>query len=198
MFFILFSFLASSLLHRRWKDDEPRFPRPACWKRNQRLTSLGPGGHTFGWNIMDRVVICGAGAVTPSEPCATNLQSGGSRPRQSCLKGLGVFASGGRVGHHQIFNFLFAHSPTQLHQLSLSHLVSREMGSIPSFFMVWTTVQANLGVGKQLWIRINSGQASHRHSPLMLQKKAWDALTLLCIKHFFWLSTLRERARSSK
>lgn len=105
------------------------------------------------------------------------------------------------VGEWDITGFLiffFAHSATQLHQLSMSPLVSKAKGSIPSFFTVWTTVQANFGVGNQLWVRINLGQASHRHSSVKLQTKAWDSLTTLCIKHFFWLSTLLERARFSK
>lgn len=143
---------------------------------------------------MVRGVTCGAGAVAPSEPCTTNLPFGGRRPRQSCLRGLGVFVTGGRMRHDWVFHLLFAPSATQLHQLSTSHLVRKEKGSILSFF----TVQTNLSVGKQLWIRINLGQASHRHCSVKLQTKACDALTTLCIKHFFWLSTLLERARSSK
>ena len=81
---------------------------------------------------------------------------------------------------------LFAHYPTQFHQLSISHFVSKEAGSTPSFFIVWTMVQANLGEVKHFWIRINLEQASRRHSPLMLQTKAWDALTILRRKHFFF------------
>lgn len=81
------------------------------------------------------------------------------------------------MGERDITGFLisllafFAHYPTQFHQLSTSHFFSKGMGSTPSFFIVWTMVQANLGEGKHLWIRINLEQASHRHSPLILQTK---------------------------
>lgn len=94
---------------------------------------------------------------------------------------LPVVGEGGIIG----FLILFCTLCHSVPQLSMSHLVSKEMGSIPEFFTVWTTSQANFGVGKQLWIRINIGQASQRHCSPNLQTKAWDALTILCKNHLF-------------
>lgn len=127
-------------------------------------------------------------------PCATNPRAGGSRHGKSCLRSLCVFVCRGREGGRDITGFLnftfgpFLHTvhPTQFHQLSASHFVSKETGSTPSFLIVGTTVKANLGGGKHLWLRIDLEYASHRHSPLMLQTKAWDALTILVEKKPFF------------
>lgn len=153
-FYFGFGLLSPSQEVEGWQAE---LPQTSKFEKKQRLTSLGPGGHSPGWDVPHRLSHVGQeqwlhqSPVPPASPLETQAELP-ERP--------GVFASGGRWGHRWIFNFLFAHSATQLHQLSMSHLVSKEMGSIPSFITVWTTVQANLVVGKQLWIRINLGQAS--------------------------------------
>jgi len=184
------------------EDEEPSLHRQACVKRKQRLTSKwagGPGGQgdtpLAEASLRDATHRAGAGMLPeehwphPSESHADfpDFHAGGSRHRQSCQRSLCVFVCGGRdiPGFLISLLVLFAHYPTQFHQFFI-HFVSKETGSTPSFFIVWTMVQANLGEGKHVCIRINLEYAPYIHFPLMLQTKAWDALTILRRKHFFF------------